>query len=183
VNGDAHQCRPVSRDEIRFNGARITTLPVDSVKVPRRGYPHAIERLWQPLLDALNREQQERWAADQELRKKLAGSGWRGGVKRPNPIRCPHPSWTPLPCEHCGREFYRVLRIGRFCCDRCAQAAHSAATARAKSEARAAARAGRTCVVCGEPIEGQRSTRRYHSDACRVRAYRERKEAKAEGRT
>ena len=29
--------RPVSRDEIRFNGSRITTLPVDSVKVPRRG--------------------------------------------------------------------------------------------------------------------------------------------------
>jgi hypothetical protein len=43
-------------------------------------------------------------------------------------------------------------------------------TARARS--RAQARANRQCEHCGKPIEAARSTKRFCSDLCRVRAYR-----------
>ena len=45
---------------------------------------------------------------------------------------------------------------------------------KAKAEARAAARANKVCLHCGEPIEAQRSTRQYCSEAHRVAAFRER---------
>ena len=35
------------------------------------------------------------------------------------------------------------------------------------------ARAGRTCQHCGKAIEAARSTRRFCSDICRVKAHRE----------
>jgi hypothetical protein len=38
--------------------------------------------------------------------------------------------------------------------------------------ARAAARSGRSCERCGEPIEAERSTRRFCSVRCRVAAHR-----------
>jgi hypothetical protein len=42
--------KPVSRDEVRFNGWRITTMPVDSVSEADGPIPH----LWAPLLRVLN---------------------------------------------------------------------------------------------------------------------------------
>jgi hypothetical protein len=45
---------------------------------------------------------------------------------------------------------------------------------------RAAARAGRQCAHCGRVIEAARSTRRFCSDICRVKAYREAKGTRQE---
>jgi hypothetical protein len=44
---------------------------------------------------------------------------------------------------------------------------------RRRGEQRAAARGGRECPVCGKPIEGKRSTRRFCSVACRVKFHRD----------
>jgi hypothetical protein len=42
-----------------------------------------------------------------------------------------------------------------------------------RAEKRAAARAGRGCPVCGEPVHARRSTARYCSTRCRMQAHRD----------
>jgi len=44
-------------------------------------------------------------------------------------------------------------------------------TLSSRADQRAEARAGRTCPVCGEPVAAQRSTRRFCSTPCRVKAH------------
>ena len=67
----------------------------------------------------------------------------------------------------------------RYCSDHCQREADApqrakkiAKMVRRKSEALAAARAGRKCETCGEKIEAQRSTMRFCSVKCRVAAHR-----------
>jgi hypothetical protein len=166
--------KPVTRDEIRFNGSRITTLPSDSVREGEY-HPEAIKALWEPLLRELNRVQQEKWDSNLGVRKNLVGAGWRGGFKKPEPITCPRPDhyYGTCTCQHCGGEFWRVRGSGHlYSSDKCVELARRSRMVAARSEARAAARAGRTCQHCGKPIEAQRSTRRYCSDHCRVTAHR-----------
>jgi hypothetical protein len=50
-----------------------------------------------------------------------------------------------------------------------------------REQRRAAARAGKSCLVCGAAIDARRSTRRYCSDACRVKAHRQRGPSIKEG--
>jgi hypothetical protein len=150
--------KPVTRDEIRFNGSRITTLPVNSVR-EGEGHLEAIESLWAPLLHELNREH-----------------------KAPKPITCPRPDdyGGTCSCRRCGCEFWRVYRGSRlYCSDKCAGLARQSKMLAARSEARAKARAGRTCLHCGKPIEAQRSTRQYCNNAHRIAAYRERQKVDA----
>jgi hypothetical protein len=159
--------KPVSRDEVRFNGWRITTMPVDSVSEPKQrwGQRSRSPPLWAPLLRALNRKR-------------------RG----PESIQAPRPYHdSAFSCRVCDRQFYQVYGgsgsfhggSGRYCSDLCAAAARTRGRATwaakmvaARSAARAAARADRRCRHCGEPIAAQRSTRFYCSDHCRITAHR-----------
>jgi hypothetical protein len=81
-------------------------------------------------------------------------------------------------CEYCGRVVVNRATPRQwqsehvFCCERCKRRYF---TKRAK-EQRARARQDLRCEVCGEPFEAARSDAKYCSNACRQRAYRERKE-------
>jgi endogenous inhibitor of DNA gyrase (YacG/DUF329 family) len=137
--------KPVSRDEVRFNGRTITTAPADVVgPFSWRNPTEIFEPLWEPLVDALGTPMPPRF----EL---VEGE----------------------PCRQCGRKFWRNYRSsGFYCSDRCAAIARRAKYAAAQGAARAAARRGRRCEGCGEPIEAARSTKRFCSTRCRVAAHR-----------
>jgi len=195
--------KPVTRSEIRFDGSRIATLPVDAVRVdvpdkdlPWNEYVVPIPRLWVPLLRALNRigkhrhEEREQANANMSIEDRALHANLRINTK-PTP-------WEPIrlreryfvaqfrggvtigSCKHCGREFYRLYTNNRYCSDDCAKASWRvgraggvAAASQARSEARAAARADRRCAHCNEPITAQRSTGKFCSVRCRVAAHRE----------
>jgi hypothetical protein len=174
------RCTPVRRDEIRFNGSRITTLPLDSLRADKWGRLDSIPRLWAPLVRSLNRAQKRDWDSRAAVREAASGAGI-SGFKPPRPIIIPQPYQAGLcTCQQCGAEFYRAWRGSRrYCSDNCAheadrihRAQHNADMVRERSEARAAARSGQTCIVCGEPLEAARSTKRTCSDRCRTAAHR-----------
>jgi hypothetical protein len=180
--------QPVTRDEVRFNGRRITTMPIDSVSEGEERWQRRkpIAPLWAPLLRALNRKRLADWKAGAERRTTVAGLGFPVAKEPEPPIHAPHPSnRPPCTCRHCGREFYRTYRDSgrRYCSDICAAAVRASGRAAwrdrmvaARSQARAEARAERTCLHCGEPIESKRSTRQYCNDAHRIAAYRKRQQ-------
>jgi endogenous inhibitor of DNA gyrase (YacG/DUF329 family) len=60
----------------------------------------------------------------------------------------------------------RLLLLRPLCGTRCAKYATT------QGAARAAARSGRRCERCGEPIEAERSAKRFCSVRCRVAAFR-----------
>jgi hypothetical protein len=176
--------KPISRDEVRFNGKRITTMPLDSVRKNPKHYwrgPEPIAELWAPLLRSLNRTRNREWNSRTASREEQVALGIRGH-KKPSPIHAPSPPRyaDPCKCEQCSRKFWRT-RLGsrRWCSDVCAEEAArikrnagNADRVREKSEARAAARADRQCQTCGEPITAKRSTMRFCSVRCRVAAHR-----------
>ena len=134
--------KPVQRHEVRFDGSRITTLPADSLRQGEYAR-EPIPRLWAPLLRQLK-------------------------AKEPWPY-----SRGKCRCRHCGSQFYRVPGSGgHYCSDQCATVVRNAAFVKARSEARAKARADRKCAQCGEPIEARRSTMRFCSIRCRVVSHR-----------
>ena len=176
--------KPVRREEVRFSGTHILTVPADSVRPNKYRSVEPIERLWVPLVRSLNDGQKQQWEASLGVRKTLAASGWRGGFPAPKPITAPHVhSWEThvYTCEQCGRQFYRTY-IARgtnaLCSDVCIKRARSASLSKATSERRAAARADRKCVTCGKPIKAQRSTKHFCSSDCRVAAHRSKAKAK-----
>ena len=134
--------KPVTRDEVRFDGEHITTLPADSLRQGEYGR-EANPKLWAPLLRQLK-------------------------VKEPWPY-----SRGKWKCQHCRSTFYRVPGShSHYCSDQCANTVRNAAVVKARSEARAKARAGRKCEACGKAIEAQRSTMRFCSVRCRVAHHR-----------
>jgi hypothetical protein len=77
----------------------------------------------------------------------------------------------------CGAFFVgqRSRQWRRLKCDDCAKTAEAMRRRRAldrRSEKRGEARQGKRCEQCGKPIEAKRSTRRFCSGLCRVRAHR-----------
>jgi hypothetical protein len=123
--------KPVSLDEVRFNGRIITTAPFDAVRATEYRWGNPIMQLWEPLL--------------RELEKSELGSF----------------VMAFKPCRQCGRKFWRDDQTsGVFCSDRCAALARGAKYAATKGAARAAARSGRRCV-CGKPLKAARSTMRF----------------------
>lgn len=76
---------------------------------------------------------------------------------------------------HCGAWF-----IGHWSAKQCVVCRHQEKNAKfsaQRSEKRAEARAARpaiACEGCGKPVPAQRSTRKYCSDACRQRDFRQR---------
>jgi endogenous inhibitor of DNA gyrase (YacG/DUF329 family) len=166
--------KPVSRDEVRFHpyfGApSIETMPANSMRKNRAGWLEPIAELWAPLLAELDRQGREDWQG-------YVGLGLSTRDHPPEPATVGRPDGYTRSCYHCGRNFYRTQRAAQtiYCSDNCVAAAHSAAMApivKARSVARAKARAGRKCETCGKPIEAQRSTMRFCSVRCRVAAHR-----------
>jgi endogenous inhibitor of DNA gyrase (YacG/DUF329 family) len=146
--------KPVQRDEVRFDGWRIGTLPANSVRKTRQGELEIIRELWMPLLRSLRRAKRVTVRAPQPQGR------WRSG--------------DPETCRHCQRAFYRTRHapLTAYCSDRCVTTVHGAAFRKTRSERRAAARADRKCMHCGEPIEAQRSTMKFCSVRCRVASHR-----------
>lgn len=175
--------KPVTRDEVRFDGQRITTVPADAV--------HQLEpipKLWAPLLRQLNEASKNEWEAGTPVREEreriFATVGF--GPETWTPITAPRPRWrSERQCRRCGRMFYTAatrLRVSttRYCSDHCADAVarerrHGKANSRwvqRRSEQSQAARADRKCAVCGAPLNSQRSSKKFCSPRCRMVAHR-----------
>jgi endogenous inhibitor of DNA gyrase (YacG/DUF329 family) len=139
--------KPIQRDEVRFDGRRITTMPADSGRKNGLAF-EPIAKLWAPLLRSL---------------------------KITTPLGQPDPL-GPYTCRHCGRKFHHLRQGGggtpHYCSDQCAGIAHQAAVSKSRSEQRALERADRACATCGKPITAKRSTMRFCSVKCRVAAHR-----------
>jgi hypothetical protein len=174
---------PVMRSEVRFDGKEITTLPADAVTEDSLGWLVPIQKLFAPLLRSLDRSTSYEYEQAIQSRKDVPSQAGVG-MKPWEPIRCPWPydrHGGPHACRRCGRGFYRSI-AGRylptaFCSDACAEATreevrafHNAATKKARSEATAAARAGRRCAYCDKPLTAQRSTKKYCDAHCRFQA-------------
>lgn len=178
----ARRTKPVRREEIRFDGKAILTLPVNSVRESKtfwRGEP--IRALWKPLYEKLRRQMLDAWERDAPRRQFVAAAGFGKPSKEPPELHYPYPH-RERSCRGCGRAFFSVRHAySAYCSDVCAskarhaQLAHSnAIRVKARSEARAAARADRTCAQCGAPLIAARSTLRYCSARCRAAAHRQR---------
>jgi hypothetical protein len=82
------------------------------------------------------------------------------------------------PCEACGRFVHDQVDSSRkhtFCSEACALKVYSAAACTAAKAARAAERGeSRICAGCGGSFKPRRADARFHSAACKQRAYRQR---------
>jgi hypothetical protein len=162
--------KPVSRDEIRCSWD-IQTMPASSMRKNRDGKLEPIPKLWATLLRSLDQERKETW---ESWPPQLQGDP-------PEPVKVPEP-YDKCFCRQCGRVFYKADKGARqnggvmlYCSDKCVAVAHAAAMApivKARSEARAKARAGRKCETCGKAIKAQRSTMKFCSVRCRVASHR-----------
>jgi hypothetical protein len=91
-------------------------------------------------------------------------------------------SWTEpetLPCEGCGRLIVGVFDGLRVAAPIRSEGCRGRRQVKERSARRAAARAELICVTCGNSMHGvrvpSRNDARYCSNACRQKAYRERK--------
>jgi hypothetical protein len=93
-------------------------------------------------------------------------------------------------CQHCGRDYVGVQLLGNqricVCSNYCERKQRNVQQRQwreknppdyrlinaARAIRRAETRSGRVCEYCKVPIEAKRSTRRFCSDICRVRAHR-----------
>lgn len=152
----------VRRDEVRlyrptFTNARWrVTMPLGTYRVDHGNFV-AEPTLWQPLMDELAAE------------------------NRPLPL-LEIPSYgREYRCHQCGTRFLAPDLPGtmaRVCSAKCLEERGikgQQASNAARTKQRAEARTGRTCEHCGEAIEAARSTRRFCSDLCRVRAHHQRR--------
>jgi hypothetical protein len=158
--------KPITRDEVRVDHFAVWTLPSGSF---HRDTGQPVAQLWQPLLDQLRQQEREWWDSGPAAKPEL----WGAFESR---VEVAYPS-AQATCHQCGRRFYCPRNGSKWCSDLCvreARAPRLAAVVKAKSKARAEARAGGTCKTCGEPIKAQRATKQYCSVGCRVAALRAR---------
>lgn len=184
--------QPVSRDEVHIDRIhnRLLAMPLATFQLvlPPSGDPEDADlvgdpALWQPLLDELTAEQ-----------ARLAA-----GYDAPDRALLPTPRlpearvWVrsafEWDCAYCGKRFLATFRPKvklYFCSNRCERLWRNAVyrdwrhnnppdyarVNKARTEKRAAARAERVCGHCGKPLDAARSTKRFCSDICRVRASR-----------
>jgi hypothetical protein len=80
-------------------------------------------------------------------------------------------------CRQCDGEFFSKGKHTKYCTDACATKARNESKIESRSWERKHARAGRTCMVCGEPFDAQRFSKRFCSGKCRVAAHRRRHSA------
>ena len=180
----------------------LMTMPIGTYRISRRRWNiEAIGEpaLWQPLIDELAAEADRILKQHNAWREEALAAGYRvpkgllqqalepldprldGDVREYICTQCGEP--------YLGLEYHRAKRLaGRLCSRECERkralgqqrewrAAHPEALARSNASRtwkRASARAGRNCEHCGTPIEAARSTRRFCSSLCRIRAYHHR---------
>ena len=175
----------VTRDEVRLDhNFHFCAVPANAFR-PGKRWPterEPIPALWKPLLRQIAREQKAYIEGPlAEMRAYWQQLGIGGDGPLPEPPTLPHVDlWRKTSCRHCGRGFYRIGKyLGHVCSEVCARKAALPGLKRkiarqtaARSKKRAEARAGRSCLVCGEPMEAKRSTKRYCSERCRVAAHR-----------
>jgi hypothetical protein len=164
--------KPVTRDEIRLSErGTILTIPADSVRFSARRLGDRyipIDRLWNPLFEALQKEQDDIYAFH------------KSGPFRSWPFERRIIHWPRIwsisikkTCKHCGRGFFNSGRWRSYhCSDKCVRAARRAPVVKARSEERAAERAGLKCQTCGTKLAAKRSTAKFCSVRCRVAAHR-----------
>jgi len=78
-------------------------------------------------------------------------------------------------CAHCGDSF-RGITSAKYCSDRCVNDAY---IARRRDRAKLRRANAKNCVVCDTPVEqagGNVKIKLYCSNACKQKAYRQRKE-------
>jgi hypothetical protein len=195
---------PVQRDEVSIALSRnldhwfLTTMPVGTyrrVKKVRRfeGRTSTHEfvgepALWQSLIDELKAKSEADFEREEVTMRALFFPAEYYGPPRPVFLE---PEAREYVCEHCGKSYlgrnWPEKRL-RLCSSRC-EREHAAAVQRRWREAnavtstrshasrakkRAKARADRTCEHCGVAIEAARSTKRFCSDLCRIRAHHQR---------
>lgn len=170
------------------------TLPVGTFRLEgRNGYSEYVgdPLLWRPVLDQLAAEAEANYQAElRSFARLLTAAAERRPellplVKTMPPVRrqVPRPEISVFgareyQCARCGKRFLcRLLphRQPRLCSNKCEQerrAEISEGFNAQRGQRRAKARAGRTCAHCGIPFEAARSTRRFCSDICRVKAHR-----------
>jgi len=165
---------PVRRDEVLIDKRRLETMPIATWQFEERqgqtrdGLSHTTRllvgdpELWRPLIDS--------------IRVTPEFSVWEA---------------REYVCEYCGARYLGLRRGGdhrvRVCSNECARRLHNAKQRlwrqrrgpsdyqlinAVRTARRAEARAGRVCAHCGIPIKATRSTRRFCSSLCRIRAYR-----------
>jgi endogenous inhibitor of DNA gyrase (YacG/DUF329 family) len=81
---------------------------------------------------------------------------------------------TPRPCAYCG-DIFKGIASARYCSDR---GVNDAYIARRRERARLRRANANKCVVCASPVEqasGSVKIRLYCSNACKQKAYRQRK--------
>lgn len=179
--------KPVTRDEIRLERyvPRILTAPTDAMQPGACGYyRYPIPKLWAPLLRSLQRTENrehpklvERWLA----------AGLPVSKREPRKVAAPQCAYWPVTCQRCDRQFFYALHHkGKWCSDVCAEAAEkerrSASNAKmikARSVERFEARSGRRCACCGALMEVGRSTKKFCSTHCRVKAARKKGDSHA----
>ena len=76
-------------------------------------------------------------------------------------------------CKRCGGFFEPTTLRQRFCSPRCRKGYHAGIRVTSEAVPEFASQE-RPCPVCGDEVEGRKS-RRYCSNACRQRSYRERR--------
>jgi hypothetical protein len=168
------------------------------------GYYVGVARLWHSVLEQLASEYVAQYRAalgkhEKLLRHAAANQPELVGMikeTRPHPLRVPKPViFSPLSCEyeceHCGRRFlsHRIHGNGIPLCSNACESVRSNRMQRKRREEnppdyfainaarfrkRAEARAGRMCEHCGMAVEATRSTKRFCSDICRIRAHHRR---------
>ena len=166
---------PVRRDEVLIGERGLETMPVATWQFEeRQGQAHGRSytarllvghpELWHALLDEIGTRVTPEFSM---------------GVAR------------EYVCEYCGARYLGLKRGGdhrvRVCSNECARRRYNANQRlwrqrrgrpdyqlinAGRTARRAEARAGRVCARCGIPIKGARSTRRFCSSICRVRAHR-----------
>jgi hypothetical protein len=123
------------------------------------------------------------WQA--EVFKDVGDADVLDSVKTEEELHAIHDRWllgssrADRRCDRCGKpivegaKYYRNHRsVGIYCSYFCADSGRRDRYARTQGAARAAARAGRRCEWCGEPLKAARSTKKFCSSAHRVAAYR-----------
>lgn len=178
------------------------TMPLGTfcLKIPegeKYGYYVGAPHLWKSLLQQLASEYEVLHGAALAKRESLVSvfvtdqPELATAIKNkpPQPPCVPRPEiFSPLAfeyeCELCGRCFlsHRIYGNGvHLCSNRCEserskqiRRKHYPKINAARVRKRAEARAGRKCEHCGISITTARSTRRFCSDICRVRAHHRR---------
>jgi endogenous inhibitor of DNA gyrase (YacG/DUF329 family) len=176
---------PIACDDVILRGFRIVTLPRDAFDESWKLIPGVVE----PLVEELRERSAKNIAEMSDEIKQLveAINGEPASVKEPLTdmkvwVSEGEPRgllwWSPLiRCKVCRRMFIYKNRAGspiRFCSDKCKHRRlrqHWKRSNDRRGEERARDRRS-PCAQCGNPIDSDRSTKRFCSNRCRLAAWR-----------